>query len=424
MSAQANRCLLPVAPAGDGTPRPAKDAIFPLGHPRAPVPTDTVRLSKVLQELGNTDISSASVLDAMLEKCSMEIQNIHSGKSGYGPAVSRTVLVLFDHYRSSFVASFISNGALGKYGAARLPGALDDLAAAARVAQWPEEHASISRVRLSVLLLIGRNKEAVAAGRELAGHLLRAKDDAPGPPYGPLLRTTPSCRSECAKLIERAERAAEAEAEAEAGAKAEHANAERAVRAKQLDDSAKQTAQAKELYDSAGALMAKGQYAQAAEAAHGSVKLQPKCTKGYARLGQALERAGDFVTACRICVDAMKLDPKRHRSLLPALQAANKIARSCSEEFLHDLTVDRKCSACGATDGPLTTCSRCRIAHYCCKEHQRQRWPAHKLVCKALTEHVQDMADMARAAGPGGFVWGPEHRVQPQPKAPRTLLPG
>ena len=32
----------------------------------------------------------------------------------------------------------------------------------------------------------------------------------------------------------------------------------------------------------------------------------------------------------------------------------------------------------------LNACVRCKIVHYCCKEHQRLHWPEHKKKCKEL----------------------------------------
>lgn len=44
------------------------------------------------------------------------------------------------------------------------------------------------------------------------------------------------------------------------------------------------------------------------------------------------------------------------------------------------------CHVCGAVKCPdgknLRMCSRCKSAHYCCVEHQKEDWPNHKLNCK------------------------------------------
>eukprot|EP00798_Chlamydomonas_sp_ICE-L_P029530 gene29531-5877_t len=291
------------------------------------------------------------------------------------------MLVNLKFKRAKLVTCFLSRGKHVKKRIFYVPGALQDLQAADLMAQCPEEHANISKVRLTALLLLHRYKESGEEARKLTGHLRRAKDET----EESMLLITPIFRQECAELIEIAGRAAchEIETEAEACTEVER------------------SARAKVLYDSAGSLMAEGRHAQAAKAMRDSVELQPNSTEGYARLGQALEGAGDHVSACNVYVNAMKRDHGRHKSLIPALRVANDIARVFDDEFMQDLVVKKKCGACGATDVPLTVCSRCRSACYCCKEHQKQRWPVHKLVCKALTESVEDLADIR-----GGFAWG------------------
>lgn len=39
------------------------------------------------------------------------------------------------------------------------------------------------------------------------------------------------------------------------------------------------------------------------------------------------------------------------------------------------------CELCGKMEN-LLRCGRCRSSFYCCKEHQRQDWKKHKLVCQ------------------------------------------
>ncbi|XP_026164553.1 egl nine homolog 1 isoform X4 [Mastacembelus armatus] len=47
-----------------------------------------------------------------------------------------------------------------------------------------------------------------------------------------------------------------------------------------------------------------------------------------------------------------------------------------------DLDRDRQyCELCGKMEN-LLKCGRCRISFYCSKEHQKQHWKKHKLICK------------------------------------------
>ena len=39
----------------------------------------------------------------------------------------------------------------------------------------------------------------------------------------------------------------------------------------------------------------------------------------------------------------------------------------------------------------LNACMRCKLVHYCCKEHQRLHWPEHKKNCKELCEGNKDL---------------------------------
>jgi hypothetical protein len=129
--------------------------------------------------------------------------------------------------------------------------ALEDLQAAAQLALYPEEHANISMARLIALMQLGHIKEAAKECRELAGHLLCAKDETTH--QRTAMFTTPDFRADCARMISQAEFF---EVESEARAQAE---AESAVRAK-------------DLYASAGALMAEGRRVEAAK----------ELTEGYA----------------------------------------------------------------------------------------------------------------------------------------------
>lgn len=61
------------------------------------------------------------------------------------------------------------------------------------------------------------------------------------------------------------------------------------------------------------------------------------------------------------------------------------------------------CELCGKMEN-LLRCSRCRSSFYCCKEHQRQDWKKHKLVCQGSEG----------ALGPG---MGPHQHSGPAPPA-------
>lgn len=41
------------------------------------------------------------------------------------------------------------------------------------------------------------------------------------------------------------------------------------------------------------------------------------------------------------------------------------------------------CELCGASEN-LSRCARCRVAFYCCKDHQKEDWKRHKVTCKKL----------------------------------------
>lgn len=53
------------------------------------------------------------------------------------------------------------------------------------------------------------------------------------------------------------------------------------------------------------------------------------------------------------------------------------------EKQQSDLERDRQyCELCGKMEN-LLKCGRCRSSFYCSKEHQKQHWKEHKLICKA-----------------------------------------
>eukprot|EP00798_Chlamydomonas_sp_ICE-L_P001771 gene1771-33187_t len=306
-------------------------------------------LLQLLLELSAPDISTASSVDSILDKCSKGIHmlQIKGPQLDLGSSDLAETLLHLIYMRGSLAVAFDHLGTRGKDRAVYLSAALKDLHAAAQ--------------------LDAKELTAVKGGRQKGLNSKKAG--------GPIMSTPPEFHAMCTELIAIID-CAEVESEVEAKSKAG------------------KTARAKELYDSARALMERSQHAQAAKAAQESVDLLPDWTEGYAMLGQALEGSGDFKAACNVYVNALKRDSVKHSSLIPALQAANNIANLFSDEFMEHILYDKKCGACGAFDVPLNQCTRCKSACYCCREHQRQRWPEHKLVCKALEEHLQDKADI------------------------------
>ncbi|XP_060247781.1 egl nine homolog 1 isoform X2 [Meriones unguiculatus] len=64
------------------------------------------------------------------------------------------------------------------------------------------------------------------------------------------------------------------------------------------------------------------------------------------------------------------------------------------------------CELCGKMEN-LLRCGRCRSSFYCCKEHQRQDWKKHKLVCQGgEAPRAQPASAQPRAAPPPGGAPG------------------
>lgn len=53
----------------------------------------------------------------------------------------------------------------------------------------------------------------------------------------------------------------------------------------------------------------------------------------------------------------------------------------------HPMFKWKLCNVCGVADVNCLKCSGCQKVFYCCKEHQRQDWKAHKDYCKANRKH-------------------------------------
>jgi hypothetical protein len=43
--------------------------------------------------------------------------------------------------------------------------------------------------------------------------------------------------------------------------------------------------------------------------------------------------------------------------------------------------MDKECAVCGTTEGKLQRCGDCKNVYYCGREHQREDYKSHKLVC-------------------------------------------
>lgn len=80
-----------------------------------------------------------------------------------------------------------------------------------------------------------------------------------------------------------------------------------------------------------------------------------------------------------------------------------------------DLERDRQyCELCGKMEN-LLKCGRCRSSFYCSKEHQKQHWKKHKLICKEA-EKTQLPKQIPEQAQPPGDDKAPEN--YPQKKSP------
>ena len=284
-----------------------------------------------------------------------------------------------------------------------LRAAVKDLEDAGKLARFPEESAHMLMMKLTALNNMGAGDEAIRVARELRAALQDSRDDRPDPnpanDDGPTLLTHPEIRAKCADVI---------------------ANADSIWVEMRHLEKATQAERGRALYSSACDLLQEGRYAEAAEAARESVRLLPDATEGYAVLGKALEGAGDHREACIVYMNALKRgEGKNHNSLIPALEAANAVARLFSDDFFVSAVCGGlKCNACGASerDTALTRCSSCKIARYCCRQHQRDRWAVHKPVCRALKEMQKDAIDAQQwleAKGYGGLYPPMLHQKTP-----------
>lgn len=82
------------------------------------------------------------------------------------------------------------------------------------------------------------------------------------------------------------------------------------------------------------------------------------------------------------------------------------------EKQRDDLDRDRQyCELCGKMEN-LLKCGRCRSSFYCSKEHQKQDWKKHKLVCKEA-DNKAALPPTKHKPGPS-----PEDKAAREPKSP------
>uniref|UniRef100_A0A3P9LYK8 hypoxia-inducible factor-proline dioxygenase n=1 Tax=Oryzias latipes TaxID=8090 RepID=A0A3P9LYK8_ORYLA len=90
-----------------------------------------------------------------------------------------------------------------------------------------------------------------------------------------------------------------------------------------------------------------------------------------------------------------------------------------------DLDRDRQyCELCGKMEN-LLKCGRCRSSFYCSKEHQKQHWKKHKLICKEVEKPLPLKMKSEPGPPPGGDtrVQKPPETSPPEPADPAQAAP-
>ncbi|MEQ2249875.1 hypothetical protein ILYODFUR_034095, partial [Ilyodon furcidens] len=94
-----------------------------------------------------------------------------------------------------------------------------------------------------------------------------------------------------------------------------------------------------------------------------------------------------------------------------------------------DLEGDRQyCELCGKMEN-LLKCGRCRSSFYCSKEHQKQDWKKHKLICKEVDKPLLPKEKPGEGPPPGDSKKHREKRNSEQsdsatlPQTPNTDAP-
>lgn len=73
-----------------------------------------------------------------------------------------------------------------------------------------------------------------------------------------------------------------------------------------------------------------------------------------------------------------------------------------------DLERDQQyCELCGKMEN-LLKCGRCRSSFYCSKEHQKQHWKKHKLICKEMDKAQLPKQKPEQPSPPSGDITAPE----------------
>lgn len=84
--------------------------------------------------------------------------------------------------------------------------------------------------------------------------------------------------------------------------------------------------------------------------------------------------------------DPLTFNINYHRVLLEALMSGPKVAlRNCMDIGLGQFKeTDSKCWKCEDKLKPLSKCSKCQVATYCCRDCQVADWKTHKEECKQI----------------------------------------
>ncbi|XP_069036115.1 egl nine homolog 1 isoform X2 [Lepisosteus oculatus] len=93
------------------------------------------------------------------------------------------------------------------------------------------------------------------------------------------------------------------------------------------------------------------------------------------------------------------------------------------EGTLSDLERDRQyCELCGKMEN-LLKCGRCRSSFYCSREHQKQDWKKHKLVCKEAGKAPSPSQPEKNRAVRDGKGAQPPQKARPGPDTPASQSP-